>query len=163
MVKKKMSLNSAYKLVWDARECVRPNPGFWRQLRALEKQLVDSGGPLDSSFKLDETKDRKASQNIESLDSESRLVPAMGTAVTFQLDVEDSAAARVKLNMRRALPLGVQILRRVNTCCSKAANAIIGGFVQNVDILSPTSVGNAFKCRVVAIATAPISLQARAC
>jgi hypothetical protein len=97
-----MSLNSAYKLVWDARECVRPNPGFWKQLRTLEKQLIDSGVPLDDSLKLDDSKDRKALQNIESLDSEGRLVPAMGTAVTFQLEVENAAAARVKLNMRQA-------------------------------------------------------------
>ena len=80
MVKKRMSLNSSYKLVWDAREAVRPNPGFWKQLRMLEKQIADSGVALDDTLKLsDDTKDRRALQNIESLDSESRRVPAFGT------------------------------------------------------------------------------------
>jgi hypothetical protein len=102
-----MSLNSAYKLVWDARECVRPNAGFWKQLRALEKQLIDSGVHLDDSLKLDDTKERKALQNIESLDSDCRRVPAMSTAVTFQLEVENAAAARAKLNMRQATLMGI--------------------------------------------------------
>ena len=80
MVKKRMSLKSAYKLVWDAREAVRPNPGFWKQLRTLEKQIAESGVALDDTLKLsDDTKERKALQNIESLDSESRRVPAFGT------------------------------------------------------------------------------------
>jgi len=74
-------------------------------------------------LKLDDTKDRRALHNIEALDSESRLVAALGTAVSFQLEVENAAAARVKLNM------------------SRAVNLMIGGIVQNVDILSPTSIG----------------------
>jgi hypothetical protein len=46
----------------------------------LEKQIAESGVALDDAFKLsDDTKDRRALQNIESLDSESRRVPAFGT------------------------------------------------------------------------------------
>ena len=105
LIKKRMSLSSAYKLVWDARENVRPNPGFWKQLRMLEKELVESGIVLDDSLRLaDDMKDRKALQIIESLDSESRRVPAMGTSVSFSLQVEDAEEARAKLMMRH-LPL----------------------------------------------------------
>lgn len=123
MIKRRMSLSSSYKLVWDARENVRPNPGFWKQLRMLERELVDSGVILDDSLKLgDDMKDRKALQIIESLDSESRRVPAMGTSVSFSLQVEDAEEARAKLTMR-------------------TVNATIGGLIQNVEILSPSSIG----------------------
>jgi len=102
MVKRRMSLNAAYKLVWDAREAVRPNPGFWKQLRMLEKQVAESGAPFNDSLKLsDDARDRRALHNIEALDSESRLVPAMGTAVTFSLKVADSREAHITLTNRR--------------------------------------------------------------
>jgi hypothetical protein len=103
MIKKKFSLSSAYKLVWNAREAVRPNPGFWKQLRILEKQLVESGVSLDSSMKLnDQTKERRALHNIEALDNDSRSVPAMGTSVSFSLEVQDAEEVRSKLLMRQA-------------------------------------------------------------
>jgi hypothetical protein len=125
---------------------VRPNPGFWKQLRVLERQLVEAGGALDDSLKLDDTKDRRALHNIEALDSESRLVAAMGTAVTFQLEVENAPAARVKLNMRQVRcarsSLRAEFAAHSHTLSSRAVNLMIGGIVQNVDILSPTSIGN---------------------
>jgi hypothetical protein len=128
------------------REAVRPNPGFWKQLRVLERQLVEAGGALDDSLKLDDTKDRRALHNIEALDSESRLVAALGTAVSFQLEVENAAAARVKLNMRQAPP--AEFAAHADTLSSRAVNLMIGGIVQNVDILSPTSIGNScVECR----------------
>ncbi len=112
----------------------------------LEKQLVEAGGALDDSLKLDDTKDRRALHNIEALDSESRLVAALGTAVSFQLEVEDAAAARVKLNMRQAPP--AEFTAHADTLGSRAVNLMIGGIVQNVDILSPTSIGNScIDCR----------------
>jgi hypothetical protein len=126
---------------------VRPNPGFWKQLRVLERQLVEAGGALDDSLKLDDTKDRRALHNIEALDSESRLVAAMGTAVTFQLEVENAPAARVKLNMRQVRCARSSLRAEFaahshTTLSSRAVNLMIGGIVQNVDILSPTSIGN---------------------
>jgi hypothetical protein len=115
MVKKRLSLNSAYKLVWDAREAVRPNPGFWKQLRMLEKQVAESGAALDNSLKLgDDARDRRALHNIEALDSESRLVPAMGTAVTFSLKVADAREANIKLTNRH-VPSTPFFLSRVLT------------------------------------------------
>jgi len=142
MVKKRLSLNSAYKLVWDAREAVRPNPGFWKQLRMLEKQVAESGAALDNSLKLgDDARDRRALHNIEALDSESRLVPAMGTAVTFSLKVADAREANIKLTNRhvcRQRPFFCHVCSPV----TRTVNAVIGGVVQNVDVLSPSSVGS---------------------
>lgn len=37
-----MSLKSAYDMVAARRTCVRPNPGFWRQLMDYEKRLQSS-------------------------------------------------------------------------------------------------------------------------
>ena len=34
-----MSLESAFRRVFQAREYIRPNPGFWQQLRDLEVKL----------------------------------------------------------------------------------------------------------------------------
>ncbi|CAJ1374807.1 unnamed protein product [Effrenium voratum] len=39
MMKERMSLESAFRRVFQAREYIRPNPGFWQQLRDLEVKL----------------------------------------------------------------------------------------------------------------------------
>jgi hypothetical protein len=151
MIKRRMSLGSSYKLVWDARENVRPNPGFWKQLRMLEKELVDSGVILDDSLKLgDDMKDRKAVQIIESLDSESRRVPAMGTSVSFSLQVEDAEEARAKLNLRHPSTL---IYHYISSRADRTVNAAIGALIQNVEILSPSSLGLFVYARIVAVSS----------
>ncbi|CAE7314729.1 RABA2A [Symbiodinium sp. KB8] len=39
MMKERMSLDAAFRRVFQARNYIRPNPGFWQQLRDLEKKL----------------------------------------------------------------------------------------------------------------------------
>ena len=44
-----MSLKSSYDLVVSKRSCVRPNPGFWRQLVDYEKKLFSSYKPKNET------------------------------------------------------------------------------------------------------------------
>ena len=47
---KRMTLRQAFELVSSRRTCVRPNPGFWRQLLDYEKRLTSSKNePVASS------------------------------------------------------------------------------------------------------------------
>jgi len=39
MMKESMSLDAAFRRVFQARNYIRPNPGFWQQLRDLDKKL----------------------------------------------------------------------------------------------------------------------------
>jgi predicted protein tyrosine phosphatase len=39
MIKQGLSLNSAWRKVYQVRNCIKPNPGFWKQLRELEAKL----------------------------------------------------------------------------------------------------------------------------
>lgn len=45
---KNMSLKSSFDLVSSRRPCVRPNPGFWRQLVDYEKRLLTNTAPPSS-------------------------------------------------------------------------------------------------------------------
>ncbi|CAE7448459.1 DSPTP1, partial [Symbiodinium pilosum] len=47
MIREGLSLEAAFRRVFDARDFIRPNPGFWQQLRDLEASLGKAGGVID--------------------------------------------------------------------------------------------------------------------
>jgi len=58
---KKMTLRSAHDFVLSRRPCIRPNPGFWRQLQDYEKRL--NGASQTHAVRRDSSTNRNTSQN----------------------------------------------------------------------------------------------------
>eukprot|EP00439_Symbiodinium_sp_Y106_P034782 s5257_g4.t1 len=48
MIREGLSLEAAFRRVFTARDFIRPNPGFWQQLRDLETSLFGKSGGVDN-------------------------------------------------------------------------------------------------------------------
>jgi hypothetical protein len=72
--------------------------------------------------------------------------------VSFLLQVADADEARGKLHMRQVHcnPAQMVLLLQVMTVRDRTVNAAIGAVIQNVEILSPSSLGQGHGCQLTA-------------
>ena len=79
---KNMSLKTAYDFVSSKRPCVRPNPGFWRQLTDYEKQRLTS---YQSTYRSNSQSNYKNETSIPiSIVNSSRGSDRPGSSVRYQ-------------------------------------------------------------------------------
>ncbi len=64
---KKMSLRSAHDFVLGRRACIRPNPGFWRQLQDYEKRLM--GASQTHAVRREVSTNRNHNNNVNTMNS----------------------------------------------------------------------------------------------
>jgi predicted protein tyrosine phosphatase len=92
MIKQALTLNSAWRKVYQVRGSISPNPGFWKQLRALEAKLKSQNVSLQEC-----TDDELKAQEVSIECSSPKLsfsVGSVGTNWTLPSGLGQPAAAK---------------------------------------------------------------------